>query len=80
MNRIGCRLSHRCYRDLGKVMLWKFQALPHFSHKNHLVIIILAFCWAHVRRDFLDAARKYPELEEWAFFGIEKNWTPVSYK
>ena len=25
--------------------------------------VILAFCWAHVRRDFLDAARSYPELQ-----------------
>ena len=25
--------------------------------------IILAFCWAHVRRDFLDATRSYPELQ-----------------
>ena len=29
-------------------------------------IILLAFCWAHVRRDFLDAGRSFPELEEWA--------------
>ena len=28
-----------------------------------LEFIILAFCWAHVRRDFLDTARGYPELE-----------------
>ena len=28
--------------------------------------IVLAFCWAHVRRDFLDAGRAFPELEEWA--------------
>jgi len=28
--------------------------------------ILLAFCWAHVRRDFLDAGRKYKELEPWA--------------
>ena len=28
--------------------------------------ILLAFCWAHVRRDFLDAGRAFPELEEWA--------------
>jgi len=28
--------------------------------------IILAFCWAHVRRDFLDAGRSFPELNEWA--------------
>jgi len=25
--------------------------------------ILLAFCWAHVRRDFLDAGRAFPELE-----------------
>jgi transposase len=34
--------------------------------------IILAFCWAHVRRDFLDAARKYPDLEDWALCWVEK--------
>jgi transposase len=28
--------------------------------------IILAFCWAHVRRDFLDCAKSYPLLEGWA--------------
>jgi len=28
--------------------------------------ILLAFCWAHVRRDFLDAGRAFPELEGWA--------------
>jgi transposase len=27
--------------------------------------LILAFCWAHVRRDFLKAARSWPELEGW---------------
>ena len=34
--------------------------------------IILAFCWAHVRRDFLDAARKYSELEDWSLYWIER--------
>jgi len=34
--------------------------------------ITLAFCWAHVRRDFLDAAKKYPELEDWALLWVEK--------
>ena len=33
--------------------------------------IILAFCWAHVRRDFLDAARSYPQLEEWMLDWVE---------
>ncbi len=28
--------------------------------------ILLAFCWAHVRRDFLDAGRAFSELQEWA--------------
>lgn len=28
--------------------------------------IILAFCWAHVRRDFLQIAAGYPVLKEWA--------------
>ncbi len=32
-------------------------------------VIWLAFCWAHVRRDFLDAGRTLSELESWAI-----NW------
>jgi transposase len=31
--------------------------------------ILLAFCWAHVRRDYLDAGRSYKALESWAL-----NW------
>jgi len=42
------------------------------SLSKQLSFILLAFCWAHVRRDFLDAARKYPDLEEWAFCWVEK--------
>jgi transposase len=29
-------------------------------------IVILALCWAHVRRDFLEVAKGYPELSEWS--------------
>jgi transposase len=29
-------------------------------------LILLAFCWAHVRRDFLDTARSWPAEEQWA--------------
>jgi hypothetical protein len=29
--------------------------------------LILASCWAHVRRDLLKAARSWPELESWMF-------------
>ncbi|MEA1971574.1 MAG: IS66 family transposase [Thermodesulfobacteriota bacterium] len=41
------------------------------SLARQMPFITLAFCWAHVRRDFLDAARKYPELEEWAVCWVE---------
>src|SRR6266446_6023477 len=33
--------------------------------------LLLAFCWAHVRRDFLKAARSWPELERWMFTWVE---------
>jgi len=42
------------------------------SLARQLTFITLAFCWAHIRRDYLDAARKYPELTEWALDWVEK--------
>jgi transposase len=33
--------------------------------------LILAFCWAHVRRDFLKVARSWPELESWMFTWVD---------
>jgi transposase len=33
--------------------------------------ILLAFCWAHVRRDFLDAARSWPEWAAWMLDWVE---------
>jgi len=33
--------------------------------------IVLPFCWAHVRRDFLDAARRWPHLQEWRFTWVD---------
>lgn len=29
-------------------------------------LVVLAFCWAHVRRDFIGAAKSFPELKPWA--------------
>ena len=29
-------------------------------------VILLAFCWAHVRRDYLDTGRTFTELKSWA--------------
>ena len=34
--------------------------------------IVLAFCWAHVRRDFLEVGRSWPEQEEWVLDWIER--------
>jgi transposase len=33
--------------------------------------LILAFCWAHVRRDFLAVLTGWPELTEWAWSWVE---------
>jgi transposase len=35
-------------------------------------LILLAFCWAHVRRDFLEAARSWPTEEGWALGWVER--------
>lgn len=42
------------------------------SLARQLDFIILAFCWAHVRRDFLDAEKKYPDLEKWVTLWVAK--------
>ncbi|MBV8430056.1 MAG: IS66 family transposase [Solirubrobacterales bacterium] len=34
--------------------------------------IVLAFCWAHVRRDFLTVARSWPDQEPWALGWVER--------
>lgn len=34
--------------------------------------ILLAFCWAHVRRDFLGVARSWPKEEAWALGWVER--------
>jgi transposase len=33
---------------------------------------VLAFCWAHQRRDFLELANSYPDLAAWAFVWVDK--------
>jgi transposase len=34
--------------------------------------LILAFCWAHVRRDFVRVGKGYPELTSWALQWLER--------
>ena len=35
-------------------------------------LIVLAFCWAHVRRDFLAVARSWPSEEEWTLEWVNR--------
>jgi transposase len=35
-------------------------------------LIVLAFCWAHVRRDFVTVARTWPDQESWALGWVER--------
>jgi transposase len=34
--------------------------------------IVLAFCWAHVRRDFVTVARSWPDQEAWALGWVDR--------
>lgn len=34
--------------------------------------LLLAFCWAHVRRDYLTLARSYPDTEAWAMGWVQR--------
>jgi transposase len=34
--------------------------------------LVLAFCWAHVRRDFVRVGKGYPELTQWALVWLGK--------
>ncbi|MCI0354424.1 MAG: IS66 family transposase, partial [Acidobacteria bacterium] len=34
--------------------------------------LVLAFCWAHVRRDFIRMAKAWPELKDWALAWLRR--------
>ena len=52
-------------RDLVEVVLVCDRYSAYKSFAQSVDELILAYCWAHVRRDFLRAARSWPDLEEW---------------
>jgi len=52
-------------RDLVEVVLVCDRYSAYKSFAKSVDALILAYCWAHVRRDFVKAARSWPELEEW---------------
>jgi transposase len=35
-------------------------------------VFILAFCWSHVRRDFLDYSKAYPKQDSWGLAWVER--------
>jgi transposase len=61
----------KLHRDLVDVVLVcdRYSAYKCFA-KGHEGLI-LAYCWAHVRRDFLKAARSWPDLASWMFTWVE---------
>ena len=52
-------------RDLVEVVLVCDRYSAYKSFAKSVDKLILAYCWAHVRRDFVRAARSWPELEAW---------------
>lgn len=48
----------------------RYSAYKKLARKNSA--IILAFCWAHVRRDFLDLACSYPTLKDWGLDWVDE--------
>jgi len=48
----------------------RYKAYQRLARENP--VILLAFCWAHVRRDFLDAARRWPILNDWMLDWVEQ--------
>jgi len=51
----------------GILLVDRYSAYKSYARKHEG--IILAFCWAHARRDFRDAGLKYAQVREWA-----QNW------
>ena len=58
-------------KDLVEVVLVCDRSSAYKSLALDCDVLMLAFCWAHVRRDFLKAARSWPEFERWMFGWVD---------
>jgi len=58
-------LPHHSQACSGKMMVDRYAAYKAMIQVKNGAII-LAFCWAHVRRDFIRIGRTWPELRDWA--------------
>jgi transposase len=54
----------------GTIICDRYSAYKKLARE--VLTLILAFCWAHVRRDFLGAGRNYPQLERWSADWVER--------
>jgi transposase len=61
----------KLHKDLVDVVLVCDRYSAYKCLAKNCDALLLAFCWAHVRRDFLKAARSWPELERWMFTWVE---------
>ncbi len=61
----------KLHRDLVEVVLVCDRYSAYKSLAKSCNELILAYCWAHVRRDFLGAARSWPDLASWMFVWVE---------
>jgi transposase len=59
------------HRDLVDVVLVCDRYSAYTCFAKDCDKLILAYCWAHVRRDFLKAARSWPELEKWMLAWVD---------
>ena len=61
----------KLHKDLVEVVLVCDRYSAYKSLAKDHDDMLLAYCWAHVRRDFLNAARSWPELAPWMWQWIE---------
>ncbi len=55
--------------DKGVISCDRYSGYKRFARLNPGVV--LAFCWAHVRRDFLVLANSYPQSADWALQWVD---------
>jgi transposase len=55
----------------GIVVVDRYKAYPAMDQVK-AGQIVLAFCWAHQRRDFVELARSWPDQQEWAQGWLER--------
>jgi transposase len=58
-------------KDLVNVVLVCDRSSAYTCLAKGYEALMLAYCWAHVRRDFLKAAHRWPELGSWMFTWVE---------